>query len=136
MSLSWPRPQLFILEGAVAFRGYLHVKVAVEALLDTGNEITIVKPEKVGELEAVLGFRIPVKRRFRYYGHIDLQPAFDLAFIFRGDHPYSSRYGFIAPSDWDFDIADVWLGQDIFSQLVITFDGVKGIITIIDPKDP
>jgi hypothetical protein len=134
------RPRLFVLEAAIAFCHTLDVQVKVKALLDTGNDITIVRPEKVLELEEYLKVMLPVGRTFLYYGADGSEkpePAYDLAFIFPGGHSYSSGYGFIAPSNWYFgDIADVWVGQDIFSQLVTTFDGAKGTVTIIDPEAP
>lgn len=129
-----PRPKLIVIEGHIACRPKSDAGVPVEALLDTGNEVTVVKSEKLRELEASLGFRLPVKRKIKYYGFEHLQPAFDLTFVFPDDHPYHSKYGFIVPTYWDFDVADIWLGQDILGQLVITFDGVNGIVTIVDPN--
>lgn len=109
----------------------------MKALLDTGNDVTIVKPDKVNELERHIGGMIPVESRLLYYGQSggSYEPAYALAFVFPGDHQhYSSAYGFIAPSNWYFDIADVWLGQDLFRQLVVTFNGIKGTVTVIDPR--
>lgn len=128
-----PRPRLIVIDGDIAYRDQPATQVSVKALLDTGAEVTILKSQKLRELEANLGFRLPVTGRIRYYGHDDLQPAFDLAFVFPGDHPYFSSYGFITPTDWDFDVADIWLGQDILAQLQVTFDGINQTVTIVDP---
>jgi len=131
---NWPRPRLPVLEGAIAFRDTL---VEVTCLLDTGCDITIVNPKKLRELERLRkletrsSIRLP-QRRIEFF-HEGLQKAFDLAFIFPGSHRFTSRYGFIVPSSWDFDVADVWLGQDILNQLEVTFDGVHGTVTIIEP---
>lgn len=129
-----PRPKLIVIKGEMGYRHVPNISVPVEALLDTGNEVTIVKSEKFSDLEAGLGFRLPVKRKLKYYGHEQLQPTFDLAFIFPGQHQYYSDYGFIVPGHWDFDVGDVWLGQDIFGQLIVTFDGVNETVSISDPK--
>jgi hypothetical protein len=129
-----PRPKLIVIEGRVAYRLKSDTVVPVEALLDTGNEVTVIKSEKIRELETSLGFRLPVKRKIQYYGFEHLQPTFDLAFVFPEGHPYHSKYGFIVPTYWDFDVADIWLGQDILGQLVITLDGVNETVTIVDPK--
>lgn len=129
-----PRPKVIVVKGRMAHRYEPDKSVPVEALLDTGNDVTVVKPEKFNDLEASLGYRLPVKRKIKYYGHEPLQPTFDLAFIFPGDHAYYSKYGFIVPGRWDFDVGDVWLGQDIFSQLIVTFDGVSETVTISDAE--
>ncbi len=131
----WFRPRLPIVPGFIAFWHILSTKVHVQALLDTGCDITIVKPEKVWELE-----KSPHKRRMlpatRHIAHDgEFQPAVDLAFLFSDNDCYSSRFGMIVTSKWKFDVADMWLGQEILRQLVVTFDGVQGTVTIIDPKD-
>jgi hypothetical protein len=46
---------------------------------------------------------------------------------------YSSEHGFISLHGWDFEGAEVWLGQDIFNKLVVTFDGAGGKVSISDP---
>lgn len=139
-TISLPRPKLFVIEGAIAASNNPHKRVEVSALLDVGNDITIVRPKLVREMEKLLGYDLPLKRgrRILYQGDAGarLEPVLDLIFTFPGDHSYSSKYGFIVPSTKIFDVADVWIGQDIFSQLVTTFDGVKGTVTIIDPKAP
>lgn len=128
------RPKLYILKAKLLYNNEFNVRVNVNILLDTGNDITIIDFKKVKELERKLGFLIEVNKAYPYYGHADPQPAFDFKLELNGGHILSSTYGFIAPEYWDFDIADVWLGQDIFSQLYTTFNGPEGTVTIKDPN--
>lgn len=129
-------PKLFIMEAEIAARNQNVRRRKVSALLDTGNDITIVNPKIVKDLEKDLGFQLPVEKSIFHYDDISediLQPCYSLSIIFQGDHSYESEHGFIAPSPWNRDVADLYLGQDIFSQLIVTFDGVEGTVTIIDP---
>jgi hypothetical protein len=128
------RPKLFILKAKLLFSDEFKSYVNVNILLDTGNDITIIDFNKVRELERKLGFLIEENKSYPYYGHTDPQPAFDLKLVLKGGYVLSSTYGFIAPKYWDFDVADVWIGQDIFSQLITTFNGPEGNVTIIDPN--
>lgn len=126
-----PMPHLYVLKGALVYRCLPHTRIAVEALLDTGCDITIVKPEKIKELENRLDYMISPERTVFYRGFP--VPAYDLAFVLPTGHPLSSHYRVIAPPREEFDVADMWLGQDIFNQLVITFDGINGTVTIARP---
>jgi hypothetical protein len=115
------------------------VCVPVRALLDTGNDITLVKPETVRRLNKELNFDIPQFRKTRFMGKNGwkYEPTYKLALVFPGGQVYSSEYGCISPvaENWDFEDMDVWVGQDIFNQLVVTFDGPGGggKVTIVDP---
>jgi hypothetical protein len=134
----WPRPKLCILNDCrLGFRLAGAAQVLLTVLLDTGNDVTIVRPDKVAELESLFGVKFPVGRSIPYGERGVLEPAYDLDFVFPGDdYRYLSRYGFIAPASWNFDVADVWLGQDIFSQLIVTFNGPERSVTVLDPNRP
>jgi hypothetical protein len=110
--------------------------VEVRALLDTGNDITIISPDKVRELEELLNQDIFQLRKVRYWGmrYVDYEPAYPLALVFSEEGRYSSLHGFITPSEdnWDFEDFDMWIGRDIFNQLIVTFDGERGTVTILD----
>jgi hypothetical protein len=118
-----------------------NVRIPVNVFLDTGCEITIVKPSVVDRLEKALQsqttpFYINPTRQIKYYYHpssVQFQNAFDLSVCLSEDCTYTSEYGFIAPIGLDFEDMDVWLGQDIFEQLIATFDGVNRNVTIVDP---
>ena len=132
-------PKLPIMNCYIGFDG---VFVKAETLLDTGNDHTIIKPEKVKEIEKKLiknnklpkGGILPVGEvNFIGESHSGLQPSYYLDFKFPKGPRFSSEYGFIAPSDWHFDVADIWLGQDIFKRFIVTFNGVNGAVTIMEP---
>ena len=129
----YKRPRMPLLCAEIAASHAPSVRIGIEMLLDTGTDITIIKPEKVRELGERLGGVIPpLSVQFEH----ELAPAYDLKLVFPGNHSYSGCIGFIAPEDHEFDLGDVWLGQDVLNQLVVTFDGVNGTVTIVDPKDP
>jgi len=129
-----PKPRLVMLAGKVAYRNFSSAGIPVQALLDTGNDVTILKPQKLREIEKSLGFRLPLQAKIRYYENAELQPTFDLAFIFPGDHAYFSTFGIVTPRGWNFDVADMWLGQDLLNQLQVTYDGVNRTVTVVDPN--
>ncbi len=149
---SMVRPKLPILRNvSLAYSLAPKIKLSVTALLDTGNDITIVNPQTVKRLEREIKRQVeseavkadfplvlPVERRIEYYeenNKLDpFQPAYDLAFFFTDADGYSSPYGFIAPEEWNFENIDMWLGLDVFSKLVVTFDGVRQLVTIADPN--
>ncbi len=132
------RPGLYRIEGAVASPQNLELRIGVSALLDTGNDITIINPQVVVELSEELGFYDPLRRgrRIRYLGDHgeEMAPLIDLAFIFPGGHVCSSDYGFIVPSTKYFDVADIWIGQDLLRKYKTTFDGIKGTVSIFYPR--
>lgn len=137
----WPSPRIPLLKGgAVAGIGDTSRdgRLDVSALLDTGNDLTIIRPDKVIELERLLNCRFPVNKSILRYDVEDAvdkwEPSYNLVFVFPGDHAYSSTLGMIAPRNFPWDIGEVWLGQEILSQLILTFDGIKGTITIVDPN--
>jgi hypothetical protein len=116
------------------------IRLPVKVLLDTGCDITIVNPTLVDELDDALkkkntdpSYVHPARKIKFYTGKKMFQKAYELSIILSVDGDYSSQYGFIAPEDWDFEGMDVWLGQDIFAQLIVTFDGVNQTLTIADP---
>ena len=128
--------RLFILKDChLGYPAGGRVRVPVSVLLDTGNDVTLVNPEKAHQLQDLIGFDIPFERRFRHDSSASLEPTYDLVLNFPGSRvPYRHPYGFMAHTSWNFEVADVWLGQDIFSQLRVTFDGPKGTVTVVDPK--
>src|SRR5262245_44808961 len=80
---------------AIAPQADLGVQVAVEALLDTGTDVTLVCEERFSELEAQWAFDIPVRKVLfgdnRGEGEQEVSyPAFDLAFLFPGKEAYRS----------------------------------------------
>jgi len=108
--------------------------IELEALLDTGTDITIVKPGIIEDLDNVSPIDIPVDRRISFGD--DLQPAHDLAFFFpNSTWPHSSEYGIVSHAGWEFDVADVWIGQDLLNKLSVTFDGLRGTVTIHASED-
>ena len=110
-------------------------QVEVEALLDSGTDITVFKNEKFQQLENRLGgLAIPLDRHIRFENK--RYPAFDLTFLFPGGAAYSSQHRFIRLPDDKFDFGDIWVGQDLLSQVVVTFDGPARTITITDPNIP
>ena len=128
-------PALPILRRAkLALNHRENINVDVNILLDTGNDVTIVDPRKIQELESLLdnNEQIDPRGATKFFG--EHQPIYDLMCIFPGGNGYSSECRFIAPDNWEFDVADVFLGQDIFSQLSVTFDAVSQEVTIIDPR--
>jgi len=90
-------------------------------------------------LERILNLKIYERRQFSYYSDVNkresFQPAFPLALSLTPSDRYSSKYGFISPSvySFNFDSFDVWIGRDILNQLICTFNGVDGTLTIIQP---
>lgn len=132
-TVDWERPRQFVLQnGLLAYQHWPDVQIPVEALLDTGTDITVVKPEVIRRIERQIGKTLPVERRIEQGPK--LEPAYDLMYVLPGGYQCWSRYGFIASTSVDFDIGDVWLGQDVFNKLVITFDGPNGTVTIVDPE--
>ena len=154
------RPRLPILHDAwVAHAHIPEVKVRVKVLLDTGTDITVFHPRVLSELEEAAAKRIasgqmqsdvPIPfHEERFIPHWrngdendDLKvlksgelfyPAFPLTLFLTPEDNYSSEHGFILLKGCDFDIAEVWLGQDIFNKLVVTFDGDGGKVSISDP---
>jgi len=133
------RPKLFVLDDCslTLKRGPSSrqvVSVQVSVLLDTGTDVTIVRPEKITELERSSG---PLDFELCRYGSpMRHEPLyFDIGIAFPGARKSSSfKYGIVAPRSWKFDVADLWLGQDILSRFVTTFDGPKGRIKIVDPS--
>lgn len=155
---SLPYPRLPVLHDAwIAHSLVPEVKIPVKVLLDTGNDITIVEPQVLFRLEAEVQKRvdagevkasIPIPfntERAIPHASNDLEdpgqpppapgffPVFTLTLFLTPEDNYSSVHGVIARSGWDFEGMDVWLGQDILSQLKVTFDGVGGEVSILDP---
>jgi hypothetical protein len=146
---SMPRPTLPILYDAwVAYGPAPDARIAVKVLLDTGNDVTIIDPKAIqrleeeirskieaGEIEDSVPAMIPAERSFQYYHNTTTyQPAFDLTLFLNDEDKYTSDFGFISPEGWPFEGVEVWLGQDIFRKLVVTFDGRGQTVTIADPE--
>lgn len=133
-------PPMPIVDASISLSG---ASVAVRALLDTGAGNSILSRQKFSALEDDLSFLPPVEGARLGETKIDLvgasgrnspKPLCDLSFVFPRGHTYSSEHGFVVMEDWNFDLADMWVGQDIFSQLVVHFNGVDGMVSVIDPK--
>ena len=143
---SVPRPTLPILYDAwVAYGPAAGARLRVKVLLDTGNDVTIIDPEAVqrleeeirrkidaGEIEDSVPAMIPAEKHFEYYHNAAYQPAFDLTLFLTDEDRYTSDFVFISPEGWPFEGIEVWLGQDIFSKLVVTFDGPGQTVTIAE----
>jgi hypothetical protein len=162
------RPKLPVLRKAwVAHRLIPGVKILVQVLLDTGNDITIVDPEVVkkleqeaeahvaaGEILSTIPIPFHQERAVRHQGNkttvessvelegfilgqpnkVSLQPVFPLMLFLTPEDGYASGHGFISHHNWDFEGVEVWMGRDIFNQLVVTFDGPEGRVSISDPN--
>lgn len=137
-TFSMQRPRLpFVDNCALIFSSPAvgQAQVEVDALLDSGTDITVFKKGKFHQLENDLGgLAIPIDRHIRFEGK--WHPAFDLTFLFPGGASYSSQHRFIRLPDDTFDIGDIWVGQDLLNQVVVIFDGPAGTITITDPNTP
>lgn len=122
----------YVLAGRVCLGGAAgaatDVSVKATALLDTGTDITTVSHRLVETLEDALGGLIPVERRVCSRG--SMRPALDLAFVLPNDDATAceSAYGFIHGDD--LDLGDLWIGQDLLNQWIVTFDGPAGTLTI------
>jgi hypothetical protein len=131
------RMSLPILEDVhITLPGLPDPRIPVDALLDTGCDNTIVHPKVVEQLEEEMDLDTPLKRRrvaYKSAGRQFNDPVYALAFVFPNGHVRSSRFGFIAPAAGQFDAASVCIGQDVLSQLVVTFNGLAGTVTIEDP---
>lgn len=129
-------PDLPVVPGELAFQDSPGSRVEVSALLDTGNDVTIVSPVKVRELERRMNSLLPVLGQVEYAQPGRREPAYPLGFVFDGDHHdhlyFAIDYPFISPADWVFDVADLWLGQEVLSQLEVCFDGVNRMVTLRD----
>lgn len=155
------RPRLPILCDAwVAHSLVPEVKVLVKVLLDTGNDVTIIEPQVVhtlenevkeriasGEVKVSLPIPFPIEKFIPHCGREQnekdfhqprpediYQPVCALTFFLTATDNYSSELGPIVMNNWDFEGVEVWLGQDILSQLIVTFNGVDGTISISDPN--
>lgn len=132
------RPRLpFVDQCALAFSSPSvgEVQIPVNALLDSGTDITVFKKGKFHQLENLLGgLAIPLERHIRIEN--TKYPAFGLTFLFPGGAAYSSPYRLIRLPDDRLDIGDVWVGQDLLNQMVVTLNGPAGTITITDPNMP
>jgi hypothetical protein len=102
----------------------------------------MVKPSVIERLENSNGHvMLHVERHiFVEASNLKPLPAYDLSFVTpQQDHIVhsgallNSDYGFLVSDDDRFGDEDVWLGQDIFNQLVITLDGANGTVTIAYP---
>lgn len=138
----WILPSQFVLTGELIDASGSDASATVKALLDTGCDITTIRREVVHRLAKINGGVMPnVERRILTDQGAHPLPSFDLSFVFpvqpHSDDPpiaLSSRYGFIMSTEDDrFLDEDMWLGQDIFNQLIIGFNGLTGTVTIAIP---
>lgn len=123
-------------EAWIAAPNEVDVMIKVKVLLDTGNDLTIVNPQIVRELERSLetsGSFIPMCRKVKYYDNGLFEDAFELTLTLPGGYQYSSQIGFVA-ANRPYEQWDVWLGQDFFERFVVTFDGPAQTITVDEPK--
>lgn len=135
-----PRLPLPVLaESAIVAAHNSNVQIPVKVLLDTGTDITLVNPAVVNALNSMLGGDsgdpIQLSRKINFFNSpgTSFENAYKLGIVL-GGYKYFSIFGFIAPRNWDFEDMDVWMGQDILQQLVVTFDGPERTITAMDPK--
>lgn len=135
-----PCPTVHVVPGHLTYRGdpeQTRVVIKVEALLDTGCDVTLVRQEKIEELGRCRGVDLQSERMVEIYG--SPKPAFDLTYILPGGHPCTSRYGFVGVTVEDFPAlegTDMLLGQDVLNQFIVTFDGLDGTVTFALPDDP
>ncbi len=138
----WLLPRQCVLSGELVDATGLGLRTVAKALLDTGCDISMVKPSVIERLENSNGHvMLHVERRiFVEASNLKPLPAYDLSFITpQQDHIahsgalLNSDYGFLVSDDDRFGDEDVWLGQDIFNQLVVTLDGMSGTVTIAYP---
>ena len=155
---SWvSRPKLPILQEVwIAYPGDLETRIQIKALLDTGCDITLINPVTVRALESRLKtkwkgraeFAIPlsVEKKFKFWDsslesdkpNLDIdpdtvfEPLYELVLFFTPEDVYSGEFGLLSPSSWIFDNGiDMWIGQDILRQLIVTFNDEKWV-TIVD----
>jgi hypothetical protein len=132
------RPPIYVLSGVLALPydpvGPRHA-IEVEALLDTGCDVTLIRLERLRELEARRGTDVHLERRIMIGG--ELQSAFNLTYILPGGQECTSVNGFVGVPGDKFrevlDATDMLLGQDVLSQFIVTFDGPNGTVTILQP---
>lgn len=133
----WPQPFVFILDGQVACRSSEDagddILLRARALLDTGTDVTVINPKMISDIENERGMMLHPERRIDCEG--EMRPAYDLTYVFPGGYSCSSKYGFISMASHFFDQYDLLLGQDILNQLVITFNGIRGTVTILAPDN-
>jgi hypothetical protein len=154
------RPRLPILYDAWVAHAHLpEVKVQVKVLLDTGTDITVFAPRVLrkleeeaakhiaaGQVQSDLPIPFHEERTIPQFSAEEEQegrkeltdeeifyPVFPLTIFLTPEDSYSSEHGFILRQRLVFDVAEVWLGQDIFNQLVFTFHGREGKVSISDP---
>ena len=108
------------------------IRVPCRMLVDTGTDVTLMCLRKLNEIEQKVGRKLPIEREIYFHGKF--VPAFDLAVVFPGGMQFSSKFGFVLSKQMNHDVADIWLGQDILSQLNSMFYGVDSLFTLIDPS--
>jgi len=133
-----PRPKVHVVKGDLVCRLDLPDQrwvIGIEVLLDTGCEITLISDSKVKELEDLRKLDLHAERKVMVRGKH--RAAYDLAFVLPGGYPCTAPYGFVAVPKDEFgnvlDASEMLLGQDVMNQLVVTFDGPNGTVTICTP---
>ena len=115
-------------------------QITVNALLDTGTDITFVNRSIIERLDREFAKEegpVPLARQINNYDNVSNVKAYQKAYKLKltlGGHSYASVYGFIVPQVFLFEGMDIWVGQDILQQLIVTFDGPKKTITVVDPN--
>lgn len=110
------------------------VSIRINVLFDTGNDITIVNPRIIEDLDSLLEEGkdlVHVTRQIKYYENGSFEKAYSLVLILPGGYQYSTDIGFVA-AQTDFEAWDVWLGQDFFERFVVTFDGPAQLLSVAD----
>lgn len=139
--ICWPdAPKVHILSGRLTYR---HTDsqditgVAAKALLDTGADVSLFSQQKRFEIERSHGTDLPVLRKVRISG--TLRATYELSYILFGEHACKGDYGLVEAENGSYfdaeEEVDLFLGQDILNQFIVTFDGPNGTVTIELPDD-
>jgi len=128
-------PQVHLLPGTLA--EFFEAEEAdrgipVVALLDTGADVTVMRKEKRVALDNHRGIDLHIERKIRLNGN--LCAVYGLVYLLPGGDVCPTDLGIVeADTDSSFgpdESFDLFLGQDILNQFIVTFDGPQGTVTI------
>jgi len=122
------RRQFFypILPGWVCHPKYPDKRIPVRMLVDTGTDITVFRPNLIGELEERLPVLLAplgiIQHGLGKEGNPS--PIYDLELRLENGHRFKINNKIAAASKTlHFDVADVWLGQDVLSNYSLEING-------------